>query len=69
VIEDDGPGIEEPQRQELLQRGSRLDENRPGHGLGLAIVSDIVALYQGSIRLGESSRLGGLRVEVALPLA
>ncbi len=68
VIEDDGPGIEEPQRRELLQRGSRLDENRPGHGLGLAIVSDIVALYQGSIRLGESSRLGGLRVEVALPL-
>ena len=69
VIEDDGPGIDESQRQGLLERGSRLDEKRPGHGLGLAIVSDIVALYEGSIRLGESSRLGGLRVEVALPLA
>lgn len=68
VIEDDGPGIEAAQRQGLLERGSRLDENRPGHGLGLAIVSDIATLYEGRIRLGESTRLGGLKVEVVLPL-
>lgn len=68
VIEDDRPGIDEAQRRGLLERGSRLDENRPGHGLGLAIVSDIVDLYGGNIRLEDSARLGGLKVVVELPL-
>ncbi len=68
TIEDDGPGIEEQQRQLLLQRGNRADENRPGHGLGLAIVNEIVDLYQGRIELDQSDSLGGLRVVVELPL-
>ncbi len=68
IIEDDGPGIEEQQRQALLQRGKRADENRPGHGLGLAIVNEIVDLYQGQIRLEGSELLGGLRVVVEMPL-
>ncbi len=68
TIEDDGPGIEETERAGLLERGSRLDENRPGHGLGLAIVRDIVELYEGRIHLDNSADLGGLRVRVELPL-
>ncbi len=67
-IEDDGPGLDPARQTDLLERGSRLDEKRPGHGLGLAIVSEIVALYEGRIELGKSAALGGLQVTVELPL-
>ncbi len=66
-LEDDGPGIDQSRRKALLARGTRLDENRPGHGLGLAIVGEIVSLYGGSLRLDRSERLGGLRVSIELP--
>ncbi|MBD3671043.1 MAG: GHKL domain-containing protein [Gammaproteobacteria bacterium] len=66
-IEDDGPGVEVP--QELLsKRGSRLDEQVSGHGLGLAISSDIVEAYHGTLQFKESASLGGLQVEISLPL-
>ncbi len=68
VLEDDGPGIDPALHEELFNRGSRLDENRPGHGLGLAIVRDIVGLYGGTLELGRSPVLKGLRVSVTLPL-
>lgn len=68
-VEDDGPGIAEDQRQRLRERGARLDEAQEGQGLGLAISSDIVALYGGSLSLTRSPRLGGLQVTVTLPLA
>lgn len=68
VLEDDGPGIEPGLREDLLARGKRLDENQPGHGLGLAIANDIARLYSGQIRLEQSAGLGGLRVVVTLPL-
>jgi len=69
TVEDDGPGIASEQREILLARGQKLDENQPGHGLGLAIVNDIVRQYEGELRLEDSSRLGGLRAVVVLPPA
>jgi signal transduction histidine kinase len=65
-IEDDGPGISPEERAAALNWGKRLDEAPPGTGFGLSIVADIVALYDGEIRLEEAG-LGGLRVEILLP--
>ena len=45
VIEDDGPGIPEQARAQVLERGARLDESVPGSGLGLAIARDIAEVY------------------------
>lgn len=68
VIEDDGPGAEPDKIDQLANRGVRLDENTIGHGFGLAIVTDIVHDYAGSIELGHSSRLGGFKVDIVIPL-
>lgn len=68
IVEDDGPGLSEDELLKLIQRGSRLDESVEGHGLGLAIVADIIKLYGGQIRFDKAVKLGGLRVEVSLPL-
>lgn len=65
-IEDDGAGIDESLRLQVMSRGVRADESVPGSGLGLAIVADLVALYGGSLQLGQSA-LGGLKVELLLP--
>lgn len=65
-VEDDGPGIAEPDRGSVLGRGRRLDESVAGAGLGLDIVRDIAELYRGSLTL-ESSGLGGLRAVLDLP--
>lgn len=65
-IEDDGPGVPEPERALLFERGQRLDETIPGTGLGLSIVRDIVELYGGRVDLGQSF-LGGLEVTIVLP--
>ena len=66
VVEDDGPGCSEAELQRLATRGVRTDESAPGHGLGLAIVHDIVEDYGGSLRFSRSDDLGGFRVEVVL---
>ena len=66
VVEDDGPGCSEADMQLLTQRGIRLDENVSGHGLGLAIVSDIVDFYHGELSISRSEALGGLRVEARI---
>jgi len=65
VVEDDGPGIPEEARDALLQRGMRLDENAPGHGIGLAVVKDIAQSYGGDVEIGESS-LGGAKISVTV---
>lgn len=67
LIEDDGPGIEAALRDEVLSRGSRLDEQVAGHGLGLGIVRDIIDAWGGQLQLDDSA-LGGLQVSVTLPL-
>ncbi len=67
-VEDDGPGMSEADMAQAFERGTRLDEQVPGHGLGLAIVHDLVESYGGEIRLDRSPGLGGLRVQVTLPV-
>lgn len=57
-IHDDGEGIEKQRREDVLQRGQRLDSKNPGQGIGLDVVCDIVAGYNGNIRI-ETSPLGG----------
>ncbi|CEI21804.1 two-component sensor [Pseudomonas aeruginosa] len=66
-VDDDGPGILPDQRQAVLERGTRLDEQVSGHGLGLGIARDIAEACGGRLSL-EDSPLGGLRVSVELPL-
>ena len=66
VIEDDGDGIEADELPRLLQRGVRGDERTDGHGVGLAIVSDLVESYGGTITV-ESSKLGGASIKLVFP--
>jgi signal transduction histidine kinase len=65
-IDDDGPGIAPDQREAMIRRGVRADEQVPGTGLGLAIVDDLARLYGGRVALAESP-LGGLAATLDLP--
>ena len=65
-VEDDGPGIPEDRRKQVFSRGTRLDEQTDGHGLGLGIVRDIVETWGGVLQLQESE-WGGLNVLIELP--
>lgn len=67
VIEDDGPGLEPEQLQQLNRRGQRLDESVAGHGLGLGICRDILDYYHGELTFAQSD-LGGLSVAAKIPL-
>lgn len=67
AVEDDGPGIPEDQVDRLLQRGVRGDERVQGHGIGLSIVQDIVAAYQGALSVERSVELGGARFVARFP--
>ncbi len=66
-VEDDGPGIPEDRIESLLQRGVRGDERVHGHGIGLAIVQDIVRAYRGELEVSRSPELGGARFMVVIP--
>lgn len=59
TIADDGKGINESQKEEILQRGTRADTYEKGHGIGLAIVRDLVHSYNGEISIQNSATLGG----------
>jgi two-component system sensor histidine kinase PhoQ len=67
VVEDDGAGIAAADRVRVIERGVRADEQVPGHGLGLAMVRETVALYGGQFFIDSSPTLGGARVELQLP--
>jgi signal transduction histidine kinase len=72
TVDDDGPGIPEQLREDVLHRFVRVDESRErgtgGAGLGLAIVSEIVHVHAGEIEITDSPT-GGARVRVLLPLS
>lgn len=65
-IDDDGPGLDKSARAAAIERGKRLDESRPGSGLGLSIVVELASIYGGSLQLDQSP-LGGLRAILTLP--
>jgi signal transduction histidine kinase len=68
VVDDDGRGLTPSEREQVARRGRRLDETKPGSGLGLSIVVELAALYGGGITLGTAP-IGGLRAELLLPAA
>ena len=67
IVEDDGRGIPQQEREAIFQRGARLDTDKPGTGLGLAIVRDVAEIYGGRVSLEESEDLGGLLARLSLP--
>ena len=62
-VGDDGPGFADPQA--LLARRVRLDERVPGHGIGLAVVKDLVASHQGELKVSQSD-MGGAQIDIFL---
>jgi signal transduction histidine kinase len=68
VVDDDGPGLSPTDRSAAGKRGQRLDETKPGSGLGLSIVTELATLYGGALTLGTAPA-GGLRAELMLPAA
>ncbi|WP_050423949.1 sensor histidine kinase [Bradyrhizobium tropiciagri] len=66
VVDDDGRGLSEDERAKVARRGQRLDESKPGSGLGLSIVTDLAGLYGGKLVLSDAP-IGGLRAELVLP--
>lgn len=67
TVEDDGPGVSESELNTITGRGVRIDESSAGHGLGLAIVSDLLEQYRGNLLFDASPSLGGLRVVAQVP--
>lgn len=66
-IEDDGPGVPEEHREKLGQRGARVDPNVEGHGIGLAVVVDIIQAYGGQMNIDRSD-LGGANFILRFPV-
>ena len=65
TIEDDGPGINKEQRDLILLRGQRADQSTPGHGLGLAMVNDMLLLYKGTMQI-TTSAMGGAKIIIKI---
>ena len=65
-VDDDGPGLTLQKRKAAMKRGQRLDESKPGSGLGLSIVTELAEVYRGTFKL-KVAPLGGLRARLELP--
>ncbi|MFL0810967.1 MAG: GHKL domain-containing protein [Agarilytica sp.] len=65
-VSDDGPGVAESMRQNILERGARADTSTPGQGIGLAVTTEIISTYDGALEV-ETSDFGGARFTVFLP--
>lgn len=68
TVADNGEGVALKQQHTILQRGARADTVQPGQGIGLAVTTDIVSAYNGSIETCRSPSLGGAQFQVRLPL-
>ncbi|WP_291201927.1 ATP-binding protein [Hyphomonas sp.] len=66
IVEDDGKGLSEEEREAAMKRGVRLDETTPGTGLGLSIVKELAELHKGRFELGVAA-LGGLSATLRFP--
>ncbi len=70
TIDDDGPGIQEKEYENVFKPFYKIDKSRGDSkssvGLGMSIASDIIQSHGGSIKL-EKSHLNGLRVKISLP--
>ena len=66
-VEDDGPGITPQKADAVLQRGVRGDSSNSGHGIGLAVIQDIVRVYNGTLTIEKSQTLGGAKITLFLP--
>ncbi|NOQ34724.1 MAG: sensor histidine kinase [Methylococcaceae bacterium] len=66
-IEDDGDGIAADKLSDILKRGVRADENIDGHGIGMAVVYELVDLLGGKLLGGSSEELGGMKWQVYFP--
>lgn len=65
-VEDDGPGVPEAVRGDVLARGARADTAKAGQGIGLAVVAELLAAYGGALEIGTAA-LGGAAVRFVLP--
>ncbi len=68
TVADNGQGIGAAEQQTILQRGARVDTAKPGQGIGLAVSTDIVSAYDGSIDVANSDAYGGAEFRVRLPI-
>ena len=68
LVDDDGPGLSAIELEAVIKRGERLDEKKPGSGLGLSIVADLSEMYYGSFVL-QQAPTGGVRARLTLPAA
>ncbi len=65
-IEDDGPGIALENLDNILKRGVRADQNIDGHGIGLAVVNELVNLMGGTLKGEKSQELGGMKWVISI---
>ncbi len=66
IVDDDGPGLSPAERAQVARRGQRLDESKPGSGLGLSIVTDLGPALRRQPAVGSRPDRG-LRAELVLP--